>query len=136
MYKLKNKDGFSLVEVMFSVMIVTLGIITVMSLIAIVVKGNTQSKAITTASTIAQDLLEEFIMEDYAQVVDTDSVIDENPDGTVTINDIVYNWELGVQVGTPTVNSKTVTVDVYWGMLGGTNTTNNNVEMQTILSLE
>ncbi len=125
MRKLHKNSGFTLIEIIIAIAIIAIGIFGVMSLIITVMKGNTLSKRVTTATTIAQDKLEDFKRDGYDNAVDDSGT---NPD-----YDIDYYWEADVQDDTPATDTKTITVDVYWGS-GGTNTTHNNVELKTIIA--
>ena len=125
MCKLHNNKGFTLIEIMISIAIIAIGIFAVMSLVITVMKGNTLSKRVTTATTIAQGKMEDFKRMDY------DSVVDDPGTDTATAYDTVYYWEANVEDDTPATDTKTITVDVYWSS-GGTNTTHNNVELKTI----
>ncbi len=127
MCKLHNNKGFTLIEIMISIAIIAIGIFAVMSLIITVMKGNTLSKRVTTATTIAQGKMEDFKSMDY------DSVVDDPGTDTATAYDTVYYWEANVEDDTPATDTKTITVDVYWSS-GGTNTTHNNVELKTIIA--
>lgn len=127
MCKLHNNKGFTLIEIMVSIAIIAMGIFAVMSLVITVMKGNTLSKRVTTATTIAQGKMEDFKSMDY------DSVVDDPGTDTATAYDTVYYWEANVEDDTPATDTKTITVDVYWSS-GGTNTTHNNVELKTIIA--
>ncbi|MEE9604900.1 MAG: prepilin-type N-terminal cleavage/methylation domain-containing protein [Candidatus Scalindua sp.] len=125
--KLHNNKGFTLIEIMVSIAIIAMGIFAVMSLVITVMKGNTLSKRVTTATTIAQGKMEDFKSMDY------DSVVDDPGTDTATAYDTVYYWEANVEDDTPATDTKTITVDVYWSS-GGTDTTHNNVELKTIIA--
>ncbi len=127
MCKLHNNKGFTLIEIMISIAISAIGIFAVMSLIIIVMKGNTLSKRVTTATTIAHGKMEDFKSMDY------DSVVDDPGTDTATAYDTVYYWEANIEDDTPATDTKTITIDVYWSS-GGTNTTHNNVELKTIIA--
>jgi type IV pilus assembly protein PilV len=108
MCRLRKNSGLTLIEVMIAIAIIAIGIFGVMSLVITVMKGNTLSKRVTTASTIAQERMEDIKREDYDMVFDafgTDS----------TTYDIDYYWEVDVFPDTPpATDTKTITVDVYW----------------------
>jgi uncharacterized protein (TIGR02598 family) len=125
MRRLHRNSGFTLIEIMIAIAIIAIGIFGVMSLIITVMKGNTLSERVTTATTIAQNKMEDFKMMDYDNVVDGS--------GINTDYDIDYYWVADVDVDAPATDTKTITVDVYWSS-GGTNTTHNNVEIKTIIA--
>lgn len=121
--KLNNNRGFTLIESMFSIAILAIGMFAVMGLLMSVIKGNTLSKRVTTATTIAEDKMEDFKRMGYNNIVDNF--------GTDTSNEIDYYWEATVENDTPAVNTKTVTVEVYWNP--GTTTSTHKVELNTII---
>ncbi len=125
MRRLHRNSGFTLIEIMIAIAVIAIGIFGVMSLMITVMKGNTLSERVTAATTIAQDKMEDFKRMDY------DSVVDGS--GTNTDYDVDFYWEADVEDDTPATDTKTITVDVYWGS-GGTNTTHNNVEIKSIIA--
>jgi len=108
---------------MISIAIIAIGLFAVMSLGVIVIKGNSHSKRVTTATILAQDKIENYKKSDY------DTVGSET--GIYT-SDIDYYWVANVQNDTPVSNTKTIILDVYWSP--GTTTSIHNVELQTILA--
>jgi type IV pilus assembly protein PilV len=103
--------------------IIVMGIFGVMSLLVSVIKGNTFSKRVTTATTIAEDQMENFRRIGYNNIAD-DS-------GTNEDYDIDYHWEADVQGDTPDINTKTVTVVVYWDPAATSSV--HSVELNTII---
>ncbi|HDY68384.1 MAG TPA: hypothetical protein ENH85_11410 [Candidatus Scalindua sp.] len=95
-----------------------------MSLIITVMKGNTLSKRVTTATTIAQDKMEDFKRMDYASVV--------YGSDTNTDYDTDYYWEADVEDDTPATDTKTITVDVYWNPAAVNE--KHKVELKTIIA--
>ena len=117
-----HNDGVTLIETILAIAIIAIGLFSVMSVVTIVTKGNTHSKRVTTATTIAQDKMEYFKKVDYSNVVGT---------STVTTD---YYLVAVVQNNTPVANTKTITVNVYWNP--ATATSSHKVELQTILAEE
>ena len=118
--KLYNDKGFLMIEVIIAIAIIAVGLFAVMSLATVVIKGNIQSKKVTTAITLAQDKMEYFKGTSY-----------DNIAGTYTVSNDYY-LEALVQNNIPGTNTKTVTVDVYWNP--GTTTSNHKVTLQTIFA--
>ncbi|WP_347273077.1 prepilin-type N-terminal cleavage/methylation domain-containing protein [Candidatus Kuenenia sp.] len=117
-----DNAGFSLIEIMISIAIIAIGLFAVMSVLIIVVKGNAHSNKSTTAMTLAQDKLEDLRNMDYDQITGTYTIYN-NPD---------YYLEATVDNDTPIVNTKTVSVSVYWNP--GTSTSVHKVQLNTIIA--
>ena len=140
MHKDHKNDGFTLVEVIFAIVITLIGIFAVMSLSIVLIKGNLHSKRTTEATTIAQDMLEEAIrmghdrINDFAiNVAGADNYMNGTR-GDIDIDKVVYNWFVEVQNDTPITDyTKTVTVEVWWGSVGS-GTTHHSVVLDTILT--
>ena len=124
-FKLYNNKGFLMIEVILAIALIAIGLFAVMSLATAVIKGNTQSKRVTTAITLAQDKMEYFKGIGYDNISGTNTVYTE---GTYA----VYYLEALVQNNIPGTNTKTVTVDVYWNP--GTTTSNHKTTLQTIFA--
>ena len=125
MRRLHRNNGFTLIEIMIAIAIITIGIFGVMSLIITVMKGNTLSKRVTTATTIAQDKMEDFKRMGYDNVV---NVSESNTDDY----DIEYYLEADVAPDTPATDTKTITVDVYWDPPASSSA--HNVEIKSIIA--
>ncbi len=124
MRRLHRNSGFTLIEIMIAIAIIAIGIFGVMSLIITVMKGNTLSKRVTTATTIAQDKMEDFKRMDYVNVIDDF--------GTDTYYDTEYYWKADEVDNTPATDTKTIKVDVYWDP--ATTASTHKVELKTIIA--
>ena len=114
----KHDDGFTVLEAMFAIAIIAIGLFAAMSMVTAVIKGNTHSKSITTATTMAQDKLEYFKKIDYSSIAGISTLT-----GTSTVYYLVANVDTGT-------NTKTITIDVYWNP--ATATSSRKVELKTI----
>jgi len=115
-----NNSGFTLIEVLVAMVILSIGLLGTASLITGIIKGNKVSKRISTATVLAQDKMEEIKGAGYAGVAD-------ETDNYNTIDDYpLYKREVVVvPLGS---GMKTITVTVYW------DSDNSSIELKTILA--
>jgi type IV pilus assembly protein PilV len=106
-------------EIILAIAIIAIGLFTVMSMVTIVTKGNTYSKRVTTATTMAQDMIEYYKKVGYSNI-----------SGTSTVSADYY---LVSTVATST-NTKFISVNVYWNPATGTSS--HKVELKTIIAEE
>lgn len=119
-FKLHNNKGFMMIEAIFAIALIAIGLFTVMSLTTGVIKGNIQSKKATTAITLAQDKLEYFKGIGYESIFGTSTVSSD------------YCLQALVQNNVPSTNMKTVTVNVYWNPEN--TTSKHKVTLETIFT--
>ncbi|MBU4259360.1 MAG: prepilin-type N-terminal cleavage/methylation domain-containing protein [Proteobacteria bacterium] len=118
----QNNKGFTLIEVLVAMVILTVGLLGTAALITGIIKGNKVSNRITTATVLAQDKIEEIKGAGYA-----------GADAKAGTEDIITNFPLykritGVANDDPAAGMKKITVTVYW------DSDNSQVELQTILA--
>ena len=101
-----NQKGFTLVEIMVAISILAIALLGLVSVTVMVIKSNTFSKSMTTATTLANDKMEQLKKTSYASLAsgtDTDSIhLYENMDGdtrfscpgmkTVVVT-VQWNWQ-------------------------------------------
>lgn len=110
MRKLRNKKGFSLLEILVAITLLSIGLLGMASLTIGIIQGNTSGNRVTTATTLAQDKMEDIKRLGYGGT----------SAGTVTedYNSITnYSSYKRVTVttdGTPSTGMKSVNVTVYW----------------------
>jgi len=90
MRRLKNAEGFTLLEVMITVVILAIGLLGVAGLQIVAIKGNSFGQQMSVASTLAQNQLEELRQTAYSSLSDGfDTYIDQ-------VNGVTYNraWDV------------------------------------------
>jgi len=136
--KNNTEQGFTLIEALVAMLILTIGILSLMTLHSTLVKRNSNSSHITQASTWATNEIETIISTPYDELEDTDldgtdqdddrNGVDEytadgsdtsfglddltNPDMTSTSSDGAYTLYVNVAVDLPMLDSKTIRVHI------------------------
>jgi type IV pilus assembly protein PilV len=108
--KVPRDSGFTLVEILVAVVIFTTALLGIAGLTIVIIRGNTFSSMLTTATFLAQDKLE--ALQDAAY-----SALSDGSD-TATQNNIDYTrlWE--ITDNAPAAGMKTIEVTVRWQVLG------------------
>lgn len=120
MVPLENNKGFSLIEILVAMVILSIGLLGTAALTASIIRGNQVSKRISTATTCAQDKMEEIRMLGYSNAVSETKAFLSSPHDQ-------YEREVTVTPNSPSSNMKTVKVEVYWE-------SSKSVTLKTILS--
>ena len=122
-----NNKGFTLIEVLVAITILSVGLLGTAALITGIIRGNQVSNRVSTATTLAQDKMEDIKSEGYDDVGDIGDP-DENENPVTGYSE--FRRVTSIQgVGTPAVSGlKSISVTVYW------NSDNSQVELQTILA--
>ena len=129
-YKYINKDegnGFTLIEVLIAIVILTVGLLGMASLTGTIIRGNKFSNDLTTATTLAQDKMEDIRrirVTGYLNVLSEMKALCSSPDDQ-------HKIEVSVTDDSPAPDMKTVSVKVYWG---GASMEDHNVELKTIFA--
>ena len=120
--RLKDARGFTLLEVMITLVIFAIGLLGLAGLQVMAIKGNSFGQQMTAASTLAQNRLEVMRQITGALSSDSDTVIDQNG--------ITYTRTWTVTPNTPQTNMNTVLINVVWT---GPTETLRTVSMRTII---
>ena len=107
---LKEKNGFTLIEILIATVIITIASLGVATLTIGIIRGNSFSKRLTTATTLVQDRLEEVKRLGYSKAGTAAGTQDY---GTIA-NFSGYKRETSVSNNIPAANMKTITVTVFW----------------------
>ena len=104
MNTLNNEKGFTLIEALVAMAILTIGILALITMQTTAFKGNSKARGITTASNWAQDRIETLFNTKYELLADGTAT---SPDGfytiTWTVNDNILTSVDPVPVGSPPV---------------------------------
>ena len=103
-------QGFTLLEVIIAMFILVVALLSLVSVAITVIKGNTSSKEMTTATTLARDKLEATKNLSYANIAAGTEYFDASGQAAGAY----YTRTLAVSDGTPAANMRTVTVTVSW----------------------
>lgn len=106
MSRLRDKKGFTLLEVMITMVIFAIGLLGLASMQVMAIKGNSFGQQMTAASTLAQNQLEEMRQNTGALTNGNDTVTDQN--GTI------YARTWTVTPNTPQTSMTTVLLTVQW----------------------
>lgn len=121
-----NEEAFTLLEVLIAMVILSIGLLGMASLTVGILKGNRFSNDVTTATTLAQEKMEDIRL---ASETDYTSVVDETAAALSSPND-EYMRGVEVEDDVPAPRMKTVTVTVLWG---GASKNEHSVEMKSII---
>ena len=109
-------NGMTLLEVMITILILSIGMLGTAALIGGIIRGNETSNHITTATVIAQDKMEDFDRKGY------DSTRTSDRTYTEAYNSISnypgYRRTTILKVNNPIEGMQKVTVKVYWNFIG------------------
>ena len=106
---LDNNSGFTLMEVLVAMLILSVGLLGMAALITGIINSNKLSNRISTATVLAQDKMEKIRGVGYAGA---DAEVGTDPYGGVDFP--LYKRITGVVAGDPAAGMKKITVTVYW----------------------
>jgi type IV pilus assembly protein PilV len=122
----KSQDGFTLLEVLVAIVILTIGLLGTAGLTTGVIRGNHFSKNVTSATAAGQTKLEAIKSGGYTYATTTNF-----PSDTVAMGGTTFTRAITITSSSPAANMKTVSVTVSWIE---SNNTGRSVNLQTILA--
>ena len=125
MRKFINNNGFTLIEVLVAMVILSVGLLGTAALITGIINGNKVSNRISTATTCAQEKMEEIRGVGYSGMPASDTTTTESYNSITNYS--LYKRVTFTDVVNPAAGMKTVTVTVYW------DSDNSSIELKTIL---
>lgn len=127
--KWKDRRGFTLIEVMIAIFILVVALSGLIGVTVMAIKGNDFSKKMTTATTLAKDLMEQKKNLSYSFIAAGTAYDYLNEDSSTGASGAYYTRKLTVTDATPAANMKTIEVEVSWSW-GGTR----RVTLRTIVA--
>jgi type IV pilus assembly protein PilV len=121
-----NNSGFTLMEVLIAMVILTVGLLGMAALTTGIINSNKLSNRISTATVLAQDKMEDIKRIGYSGMPTSDTTTTE--DYNSITNYSLYKRVTFTDVANPDAGMKTVTVTVYW------DSDAHSVELKTILA--
>jgi prepilin-type N-terminal cleavage/methylation domain-containing protein len=118
-----DNKGFTLIEVLVAMMILSTGLLTTAALTVGIIRGNGLSKKHTIATTLAQEQMEDIRRLGYSGMP---ADVPPSIEGYATITNYPSHRRV-TETSVNNPNMKTVTVTVYW------DSDNRSVALQTIL---
>lgn len=120
------QSGFTLLEVLVAIVILSIGLLGTAGLTTGVIRGNQYSKNVTSATAAAQTKLEAIKSGGYANATTANF-----PSDTVSMGGTSFTRTIAITSGSPAANMKTVSVTMTWNE---SNNTARSVNLQTILA--
>jgi len=121
-----SQQGFTLLEVLVTIVILSIGLLGTAGLTTGVIRGNHFSKNLTSATAAAQTQLEAVKSGGYAYAVAANFL-----DDTVTMGGMSFTRTTTITDGSPAANMKKISVVVNWTDSNGTA---RSVTLETILA--
>jgi type IV pilus assembly protein PilV len=127
MSRIQDTRGFTLLEVMITVVILAIGLLGLAGLQIVAIKGNSFGQQMTAASTFAQNQLETLRQSAGSLSNGYDTVTDQNG--------ITYARTWTVTANAPQANMDTVNMTVSWtGPTGSGTEATRSITIRTIIS--
>ncbi|MCP4579691.1 MAG: prepilin-type N-terminal cleavage/methylation domain-containing protein [Deltaproteobacteria bacterium] len=127
-YNKKDKgNGFTLIEVLISIVILSVGLLGMASLTVGIINGNKFSNDLTTATILAQNKMEDIRRLGYSGTPTTTTTTTENYNSITDYT--AYKRVTVTTVASPTSGMKTITVTTFWQDA----VKEHSVELKTIL---
>lgn len=110
--KLQNDSGFTLLEIMVALTILSFGMLGTAALIGGIARGNMISKNITVATTLAEDKMEEVMRLGYPGMPSSDTTTTE--DYNTISNFPTCKRVTKTYIDNPMAKMKKIVVEVHW----------------------
>lgn len=108
---ISNQKGFTLLELLIALVILSVGLLGLAGLHIAAIRGNVSGFKISTASAVSQQRLEELKALDTASSALSAGV---HSDGSIVVQGITYNRSYTVVDDTPVRGTSTLTLTITW----------------------
>ncbi len=112
MKRLSNQKGFTLLELLIALTILSIGLLGLAGLHVAAIQGNVSGFKISTAAAVAQERIEELKALDASAAALSAGA--HTNDGSSVIQGITYNRSYTIQDNTPVTGTSTITLTVTW----------------------
>jgi type IV pilus assembly protein PilV len=131
--RLQSKEGFTLIEVMIALVILSVGLLALATMQIVSIRANAFSTEMTYASMLAQSEFEEFRNMAYDDITPTGGTPDSKViPASETSKGIPYTVQWEVHDNNPTTDMKTIELAVLWkGAPAGSATSEKTVDFKT-----
>jgi type IV pilus assembly protein PilV len=126
----REEEGFTLLELLFALTILSVGLLGTAVLTTGIIRGNFFSKNITSATAVAQTTIEGAQRVGYT-AVNTYVTDSSKVPSTVSMGGVSFSQSASVTNNSPASNMKTISITVSWNEA---NNAARSVTLQTILS--
>lgn len=118
--RIRTQAGFTLIEIFIAMVLLSVGLLGTAALTTGVVRGNLQSRNLTTATSIAQTCFEENRRVGYANAGTVPAGGTNNCTGssTVTLGGVSFTRDLSIDASVSNIKTLTVTVSWSEGAIG------------------
>ena len=121
-----DNNGFTLLEILISVVVLSVGFMAIAGVTVSTMRGRSFSAAVTTATTLAQDKMEDIRRLNYSGLPSTNSATVE--DYGAIADYLHYKRVVSTKISDPAAGMKTAAVAVYW------DSDNHSVSLETIIA--
>jgi len=125
-----SRKGFTLIEVLAALVLLLITLLGLSSLLTTTIQANAYARRMTTATSLAQDKLEEIRNMAYTAVTTGSDSSPLTETGGTGGSGAIYTRSWTVATDSPIAGTKTVTVTVTWTDQMGPHT----VQLQTIIA--
>jgi prepilin-type N-terminal cleavage/methylation domain-containing protein len=131
MLGIRKQAGFTLIEIFIAILLLTIGLLGTAALTTGVVRGNVQSRNLTTATAIAQTCFEENRRVGYtnAGTVPAGGANNCTGSSTVTAGGVSFTRVLAIDASVSNIKTLTVTVSWSEGAIG-----NKSITLKTVMA--